>query len=203
MCVMLTVCGWQVSMLNYHLREICKLLTPLPQEQMVLWGLQQDDAFFNDTSTDPIHGGIFGHVRQLIASRQEQIEGLLEARGEAHQVAQLVQATTTLLSQFKNALDAQTVAFQGLMSKLRNLHTPDQQAKFVVWCNSNNQMLELVRTITKPAYLHLDQLRRMATPASGEASASNPVAAGAVIAAATAAAQAAAAHQSSSSSSSS
>lgn len=147
---------------RHHLQELRKLLLPTQITKLCIWGLQQDDAFFQDprdrttgeataVSTETETPSIWNILCQHLKLTEAQQQGIMHNRHYVGEQRGNIATTIQLLEKLDQKISDTFKLNEGLLQSIMQEITPVQQAKYLLWQENNQacmQMLEHVWKIT-------------------------------------------------------
>ena len=145
-------------LLKYHVSMLKKLLLPTQVTKLCVWGLQQDDEFFEDNkqSSEDEAGKPFvldqeseePSLWQIICDRlnltDEQKAGIMENRkhvgAQRRNISEAMKWMAKVESKIEDTLKMNYNTLQSIMGVL----TPLQQAKYLVWQEDNAACMQML-----------------------------------------------------------
>ena len=153
-------------LLKYHVSMLKKLMLPTQVTKLCVWGLQQDDEFFEDnkqSSEDEAKPFTLDQeseepsLWQIICDKlnltDEQKAGIMENRKHVGAQRRNISETMKLMAKVESKIEDTVKMNYNTLQSIMGVLTPLQQAKYLVWQEDNAacmQMLEhLWRSMVK------------------------------------------------------
>ena len=122
--------------LHFHLDQLQRLANPTNFTKLGLWTMGQQSS----NSRNPIAGIL---QKELNISTQ-QGKKILEKRKRIQDICSNLKECLALLANLKTLCAEKTQTFHDRLSKCREILTPKQVVKLIIWINENTEMLESV-----------------------------------------------------------
>lgn len=144
-------------LLKYHVSMLKKLMLPTQVTKLCVWGLQQDDEFFEENKQSDEEAKPFTldqesedpSLWQIICDKlnltEKQKIGIMENRKHVGTQRRNISETMKLIAQVESKIEDTVKMNYNLLQSIMGQITPLQQAKYLVWQEDNvacMQMLE-------------------------------------------------------------
>jgi hypothetical protein len=137
----------KVAILNL-LADLKKLLLPTEMTKMCMWSLQQDDEFYDEEKNHQYFGGsIWTVLCETMKFTTEQKKRLIGMRHSIRGQRKNLSHCINILEQLQSAVSNNMVALESNMTTVLNSITPEQQAKFLLWVESNQTCMLMLNNL--------------------------------------------------------
>eukprot|EP00002_Diphylleia_rotans_P039997 TRINITY_DN9398_c0_g1_i1.p1 TRINITY_DN9398_c0_g1~~TRINITY_DN9398_c0_g1_i1.p1 ORF type:complete len:513 (+),score=131.70 TRINITY_DN9398_c0_g1_i1:56-1594(+) len=134
------------SAILHHIDRIKELLVPAQQVKFILWGLDQHDEFYNPTE-NPHVPTIWNLLTQEMDWTDAQRAQLFHYRDIIRHHNQALSRCNVLLDELRLEVVEKRTNLLHQIDGLRNIMTPQQQAKFMVWVERNRSWIQTLNTM--------------------------------------------------------
>jgi len=145
-------------LLRYHVNMLKRLMLPTQVTKLCVWGLQQDDEFFDDTKTktsDDDEAFVLDHqdqddpsLWQIICNKLEltdkQKAGIMENRKHVGAQRSNIKDTMDLIAKLDAKINDTVSMNKNLLDSIMGQITPLQQAKYLVWQEQNGACMQML-----------------------------------------------------------
>eukprot|EP01102_Stenamoeba_stenopodia_P006489 TRINITY_DN1781_c0_g1_i2.p1 TRINITY_DN1781_c0_g1~~TRINITY_DN1781_c0_g1_i2.p1 ORF type:complete len:331 (+),score=75.14 TRINITY_DN1781_c0_g1_i2:355-1347(+) len=133
------------STLGHYLEKAEQMMQPFPFAKFILWGLDHDDAWFEADRVSG--GGLWSAIIRELEISDEQQQQLFLLRPSSVKLKEEFLRLERSAASMRKDTTTQLAYLSEFLSKLRDVLTPPQQAKFFVWSQKNKGCMQLVHSL--------------------------------------------------------
>lgn len=131
-----------------HLASLKKLLLPTEMTKMTMWSLQQEDEFYDEEKNHAVFGGsIWTVLCETMNFTPEQKKKLIGMRHSIRGQRKNLSHCVSILHELQSAVSDNIVALESNMTTVLNAISPEQQAKFLLWVESNQTCMLMLNNL--------------------------------------------------------
>jgi len=123
--------------LTFHLEQLQRLANPTNFTKMGLWSLE-------NSNMDPKRNPVAGILQKELAITGQQGRKILEQRQKIRDVCANLKECFALIGKLKALCEQKTKIFHDRMSKCREILSPKQVVKLLIWIDGHSHLLESV-----------------------------------------------------------
>lgn len=116
----------------FHLDQLEKLLVPTLVTKMSLWTLQQDNAFYQSSSSP-----LWDSISRALDISAEQTHVIQQGRQRIKALLGQLQESLNLVQQLKTAISKRHAFFDAQCGGVQQIGTPQQTVHFLLWMAAN------------------------------------------------------------------
>eukprot|EP00742_Colponemidia_sp_Colp-10_P001232 GILJ01001325.1.p1 GENE.GILJ01001325.1~~GILJ01001325.1.p1 ORF type:complete len:393 (+),score=76.09 GILJ01001325.1:54-1232(+) len=135
----------------YHFDQLRALVDPTGSEKIVIWGMQQSDAFFDETNMSS--SGIYGLISKDIGITEDQKNKLKKRRPHMRAAMQDFSVSYQMLTEMHKRLSNHMATFKQEAETIRKIFSPMQQLKFFLLMEENLPIVSLINSVWNQTHI--------------------------------------------------